>query len=186
MPVYHKATPDKRPNGRPTRLVRSGGTLLELNDTWYLDDLITNSGEVLFGDELQCCRTFPSEPLTVTLKHDGTPLDFSFTLAHVPVVNSRVANILSEMAGADVQLIPAQVKGHSGEYAVVNVLRSEDCIIEDRSMYSEEYWIDGARAKNAMVLRPRGLHVVLLIAEEVRDALVRAKVAGVKFRQVSE
>jgi hypothetical protein len=176
-----------RPNGRPTRLVRSDeGSLLELNDTWYLGDLLTDSGEVVFDDDLICCRTFPSEPLTVTTKYDGTPLDFTFTLGDVPVVSARVASILAEMAGNDVQLIPAQIKAHPGQYAVLNVLRSEACIIENRSMFSEEYWIDPAKANGATVLRPQGLMLVLIVSEHLRDAFVKAKVTGVKFSRVSE
>jgi hypothetical protein len=121
----------------------------------------------------------------VSVLYDGTPQDFSFTLGDVPIVNARVANILNEMAGNDVQLIPAQIKGHPGRYAVLNVLRSEACVIEGRSMFSEEYWIDAAKAKDAAILRPKGLMLVVLASQHLRDAFVQTKITGVKFNRVS-
>jgi hypothetical protein len=178
MGSYYKVYPDSRPTRQTTRLVRSKGKLLELDETRYLDQLLTESGEVISDDELMSCKAFPPEPLAVTVKYDGKPLDFSFTLAQVPIVNLRVASILNELAGNDIQLIPAQVRGHSGQYAVLNVLRSEDCINEDLSADS---WIDVARAKEAKILRPHGMHVVLLVEQEVRDALVQAKFTGIEF-----
>jgi len=140
--------------------------------------------------------------LKIPIKIAGKPLDFSEAGLRVPVVHVRVASMLAERAPGDVQLIPADIEGQPDQYLVLVATRLIRCIDEAASEVS--FWkpehgvpekvgqymgvdrmcIDKAKVRNAKVFRPDGWEVVLLVSEEIKDALERMGATGTRFEEV--
>ncbi|NMO18490.1 hypothetical protein HPC49_24345 [Pyxidicoccus fallax] len=141
--------------------------------------------------------------LTIPVESPGKRLDFSTAGVGVtPVVHVKVAEIFKELAPNDVQLIPVHVKGHPDQYLILVATRLIHCIDEKASKV--QFWkpedglpekvgqyyavddlrIDPTQVGDAKVFRPEGWDIVLIVSEDIKQALERAKVTGVKFRQV--
>ncbi|ADO68303.1 uncharacterized protein STAUR_0499 [Stigmatella aurantiaca DW4/3-1] len=120
----------------------------------------------------------------------------------IPVVHVKVASLLSELAPGDVQLIPADIEGQPDQYLVLVATRPIRCIDEKASEVS--FWtpeqgvpekigqymgvdrlrIDKTKVGNTQVFRPEGWEVVLIISEEIKDALERMGASGTRFEEV--
>jgi hypothetical protein len=143
--------------------------------------------------------------LRVSIYHPGSPLDFSVAdLGDFPVVTEKVASVLAELAPNDVQLYPAEVDSRPEPYFLINVARLVRCI-DDEASEGVRYWkpedgqpdkvgqyravygmrIDPSKVGDAKVFRPWGYPVVLLVAEEVKEALERTGATGLDFRDVT-
>jgi hypothetical protein len=140
--------------------------------------------------------------LKIPIKIAGRPLDFSEAGLGIPVVHVKVASMLSERAPGDVQLIPADIEGQPEQYLVLVATRLIRCIDEAASAVS--FWrpehgvpdkvgqymgvdrmrIDKVAAGNAKVFRPEGWEVVLIVSEEIKDALERMGATGTRFEEV--
>ncbi|WP_257454934.1 imm11 family protein [Archangium lipolyticum] len=144
--------------------------------------------------------------LRVPVDHPGEVLDFSLADAGgFPVVTKRVANVLSEMAPGDVQIFPVEVGSQREPYFLVNVVRTVKCI-DDEASEEVQYWkledgepdrigeyrvvagmrIDPSKAGDARVFRPWGWKVVLVVSEEIKEALERTGATGMEFTEVFE
>jgi hypothetical protein len=75
-----------------------------------------------------------SEIPTIPITHTGRALDFTLTSFAVPVVNRRLADAVSALAGADVQVIPVRITGQT-EMFILNALRVLRCVDEGRSEF---------------------------------------------------
>ena len=143
--------------------------------------------------------------LQLPVVHPGQALDFSFADAGgFPVVSQRVASVLSEMAPGDVQLFPVRVDSRSEPYLLVNVARTVKCI-DDEASEEVQYWkpedgeperigdyrvvagmrIDPTQVGGAKVFRPLGWKVVLVVSEDIKEALERTGATGTEFREVT-
>ena len=131
-------------------------------------------------------------------------MEFSVAGAAVPIVHEKVAELLSTLAPADVQLIPAEVEAQAGGYFALNTLRKVKCI-DDAACEEVQYRtseddqpdmvgeyrsvvgmrIDPAKVGDAKVFRPWGWPVVLIVSEDIKEALEREAVTGVKFQDVT-
>jgi len=146
------------------------------------------------------------EPLKVGLSRPGTPLDFSLADAGtVPVVHPKVAAVFTSLAPGDVQTWPIQVEGQPEPYVLLNATRLVDCI-DDQASKRVLRWIpededdqperageyrnvvgmrlDKSRVGDAKVFRPWGWTVVLIVSEDLKDALERTGATGMRFREV--
>jgi len=146
---------------------------------------------------------FPRGPIA-SIRSPGRPLDFSHAAFGIPVVHARVASIFTELAPTDVQLIPVNIQGQSEPYFILNAIRVVKCI-DDKASAEVRYWteedglpekvgkyssvsgmrIDPTKVGDAKVFRTWGWHVALIVSEDVREALERAGVTGVKFTEVT-
>ncbi|HEX8697291.1 MAG TPA: DUF1629 domain-containing protein [Myxococcaceae bacterium] len=142
------------------------------------------------------------ERLRIPLESAGTPLDFTEAGVSIPVVNTRVASLLAELASDDVQLIPVDVDGHPDQYLILVATRLVRCIDEQASrierwtqedgvphmvgQYSSvrDLRIDKTAVGSARVFRPDGWFVSLIISEEIKDALDRMGATGTRFEEV--
>ncbi|WP_225409275.1 imm11 family protein [Stigmatella hybrida] len=145
------------------------------------------------------------EPLRVPVTHPGTPLDFSLAgIGVTPIVHKRVASLLAELAPDDVQLIPVELEGQPEPYCILVATRAIRCI-DDQASAEVKYWkpedgqpdrvgeyravhgmrIDPAKVGDAKVFRPWGWTVALIVSEDIKEALERAGVTGVKFTEVT-
>ncbi|XXF78217.1 hypothetical protein P2318_00225 [Myxococcaceae bacterium GXIMD 01537] len=141
--------------------------------------------------------------LRLPIDRPGRAVDFSLAGIGTPVVHSRIASLLSELAPSDVQFLPVEIEGQTDRYSIFNVTRLVRCI-DDKASAEVEYWgeddgrpekvgqyrkvaglrIDPSKAGDAKVFRTWGWSVVLVVAEDIKDALERAGASGVSFQEV--
>jgi len=146
---------------------------------------------------------FPKSPVG-PVRSPGRPLDFSHAAFGIPVVHARVASIFTEMAPADVQLVPVDIEGQSDPYFILNVIRVVKCI-DDQASAEVRYWteedglpekvgryssvsgmrIDPTKPCDAKVFRTWGWQVALIVSEDIKVALERAGATGLKFKEVT-
>jgi hypothetical protein len=146
-----------------------------------------------------------TQPLRVSVSKVGRPLDFTFAAGEMPVVTTRVAELLSTIAGNDVQLIPITVAGMHDRYVIVNVTARVDCIDTRRSdiMWFEpgndirpdlagtpqmitKLIIDSDRVYGHHMLRPEGWDLAVIVSHTVKQLFERAHVSGVLYTDVCE
>ena len=135
---------------------------------------------------------------------DGTPLDFTEAGVGVPVVSARAASLFAELAPSDVQLIPVDVEAHSEPFSILVCTRMVKCIDDEKSG-EVQYWrpedgrpemtgtyravhtmrIDPSKVGDARVFRPWGYEGVLIVSEDIQQALERMGATGTRFEEVT-
>jgi hypothetical protein len=103
---------------------------------WYLGTMTDPQGREVDP------RTFTSgelarvsEPVRISKRRDGQPMDFTLGDFDVPVASCEVARVLQQIAKRDLQLVDAIVEAEVSKFSVLNVLRTIDCIDAVRSEY---------------------------------------------------
>lgn len=141
--------------------------------------------------------------LKLPLDVPGKALDFSLAAFEAPVVHARVASVLAELAPEEVQTLPVEIEGQSDQYFILVATKLIRCIDE---MATEEFekWtpedgrpekvgkyrdiggmrIDGSQVGDAKVFRAWGWPIVLIVREEIREALERIGATGTTFEEV--
>lgn len=132
----------------------------------------------------------------------GQPLDYSHGGLDVPIVHARVAKVFAEQAPRDVQLIPVEVEGQSDPYFILVITRLVRCIDEEASRVRrwtpedgipwkvgqyrsiEDLYIDKTQVGDVQVFRPEGWEVVIIVSENLKDALERSQATGMTFTEV--
>ncbi|MFY2558650.1 imm11 family protein [Corallococcus terminator] len=143
--------------------------------------------------------------LTIPIDRSGKPMDFSMAgIGVTPVVHAKVISVLARLAPDDVQLFSVKIASESGPYFLVNVTRTIRCI-DDSASEEVRYWkpedgrpekvgkyrgvsgmrIDPTKVGDAKVFRTWGWTIALIVSEDIKDALERAGVTGVKFEEVT-
>lgn len=140
--------------------------------------------------------------LKVPIEHIGRSLDFTLAGLSVPVVHVRAANIFTEFAPDDVQFLSVDLENQPDQYLILVATRLIPCIDERTSrirLWTHEdglphkvgqyasvrdLRIDPSRVGDARVFRARGWPGPLLIRGDLKEALKRADVTGVKFEEV--
>ncbi|RYZ33262.1 MAG: hypothetical protein EOO71_42395, partial [Myxococcaceae bacterium] len=162
----------------------------ELDEPWQFTD----------GRPVRVC-----ERLRFPIYHPGSPREFSQAgVSATPVVHQRVANLFLELAPDDVQIIPVDVDGQSEPYCILVATRNIRCI-DDAQSAEVQYWqpedkrpemtgeyravsdmrIDPTKVGDAKVFRTWGWSIALIVSEDIKDALERSGVTGVKFQEVT-
>src|SRR4051794_30578939 len=97
---------------------------------WELGDLYDASGNKVHGSRFKMGVPVDFDgSLRISLRSLGTPLDFSHLVgASVPIVSSRVAEILTNLAVNDIQILPAHIDSQPDRYYLVNIRRTVKCI----------------------------------------------------------
>jgi hypothetical protein len=142
--------------------------------------------------------------LTIPIDAPGQRLDFCTAgIGVTPIVHVRVASIFAELAPDDVQLIPVNIKGHLDQYLMLVATKLIRCI-DDAASKEVQYWkpederpeklgqyrgvigmrIDRSKVGDAKVFRTWGWDIALIVSEDIKQALERAKATGVRFREV--
>ncbi|RKH27880.1 hypothetical protein D7V77_10365 [Corallococcus sp. CA041A] len=142
--------------------------------------------------------------LTVPVDEPGRPLDFSWiAVGMTPVIHVKLANVLLEHAADDVQLIPVTIPKHPDQYVILVTTRIIRCIDEQASE-GVRFWearhgkperigeyrsvdimrIDKSKVGDAKIFRPWGLHVALIVSEDLKTALERTGATGMYFTEV--
>ncbi|MDY7230500.1 imm11 family protein [Hyalangium rubrum] len=170
---------------------------------WHLDTPTNSQGLKVNDAQFTIGAPAPiQERLKIPVEITGTPLDFTEANVGVPVVHVRVASMFAELAPDDVQLIPVDVEGQPDQYLILVATRVIRCIDEQASriqLWTHEtgtpemvgkYFsvrdmrIDKTKVGSAKVFRPEGWTVVLIVSEEIKDALERMGATGTRFDEV--
>ncbi|CAM4492764.1 imm11 family protein [Corallococcus exiguus] len=135
---------------------------------------------------------------------EGASRDYSHAAFSTPVVNARLAALFQEMAPNDIELIPVEIDSHAGPYFILNALRTIPCVDTEASSdvvywteedgipekvgtlsFISEMRIDTSKVGDAKVFRPSEWDVVLIVSEDIKDAMERAGITGAKFEAVT-
>jgi hypothetical protein len=142
--------------------------------------------------------------LNIPIIEPGRRLEFSVAgVGATPIVHVRVASILAELAQDDVQLIPVDVEGCPDQFLMLMATKLVRCIDETASREVQRYGpddgrpeklgqyqsvaglrIDSAQVGDARVFRTWGWTIALVVSEDIKNALERAKVEGATFEEV--
>lgn len=145
---------------------------------------------------LGCVPCFP-------LDIPGDPLDYCWAAFTIPVVHGRFVQVCERVGVRDVQFIPARVEGDKEPRFILNALRIIRCI-DDARCEEVQYWlpednrpdklgeyravaglrIDPTKVGEAHVFRPWGWRVVLIISEDLKQALEHEGLTGMRFIEV--
>ena len=177
-----------------------------ISDRWDLGRPIDEQGETM--EDWLFTRgepaTIEGRPRIPLRGGDGKALDFSEAGIGVPLVSARVAAVFAELAPKDVQLIPVDVEAHAEQFYILVCTRLVKCI-DDEASDEVRYWkpedgrpektggyrsvigmrIDPVKVGDAKVFRPWGWDVVLVISEDIKQALERMGATGTKFKEVT-
>lgn len=180
---------------------------MSLQGRWLLGDPTDSQGQEV-DDPWQFkagCPVQIETRLKIPIDHPGSPLDYSLAgVGNTPIVHKRVANIFAELAPDDVQLLPVDVDGQSEPYCILVATRLIRCI-DDNASEEVRYWkpedgraekvgkyrgvsgmrIDPTKIGGTKVFRTWGWTIALIVSEDVKDALERARVIGAKFEEVT-
>jgi hypothetical protein len=120
------------------------------------------------------------------------------------VIHAKVASLFADMAPKEVQLIPVDVEGQPDGFFILNVTRVVKCI-DDEASAEVQYWkpedgrpektgryravhgmrIHPSKVGDAKVFRTWGWTLALIVSEDIKEALERAGVTGMKFKEVT-
>ena len=187
MPGYYDLTDDMR-----------------IPKRWHLRSPLDERGQAIapwLFRKGQWCE--PQGTIRFPVKPEGLALDFTLASSAIPVVHGRVVQLMERLGIQEVQFLPAQVEGHGEPYFVLNALRVIRCI-DDTRCEEVRYWrpednrpdkegeykvvagmrIDPTRVGDARLFRPWGWTVALIVSEELKQAMEKECISGVKFVQV--
>ena len=142
------------------------------------------------------------ERLEILVEIPGTSLGFSHAAFSTPVIHATTAFAIAEFASKDVQLFQVDIKSQPKQYVILNATRTIRCIDDTRceevarwteedglpwkvGQYEHVYGmrIDPTKVGEAKVFRPWGWKV-LVVAEEIKEAMERLGTTGTKFKEV--
>lgn len=130
----------------------------------------------------------------------GSPLEFNISGLGVPVVPERVVRIFERLGTKDVQFLPARIASVPEPWFILNVTRVVRCI-DDARCSEVLYWkpedgrpkkvgtyravydmrIDPTKTEGARIFRTWGWLVVIVVAQDIKEALEQEQVSGTKF-----
>jgi len=170
---------------------------------WHLATPIDSQGRKVFDwDFTKGAPVHVEGRLKIPIKIPGRPLDFSEAGLGIAVVHVKIASMLSELAPNDVQLIPADIEGQPDQYLVMVATRLirgidekasrillwtvEDGVPQKVGKYRDvrDLRIDKAKVGGAKVFRPEGWQVVLIVSEEIKNAMEDMGATGTRFEEV--
>jgi hypothetical protein len=176
---------------------------VDLPGRWFLKSPLTDEGEEVDERQFTEGRVVPvNATLMLPVRRPGRPLDFTFADSDVPVVRREVADLLSQLAGPDLQRVPVCIEEQADAFEILNVVRVEDCIDRERSEMT--LWgqgdgrpdkvgkprmitalrVDASRAGGAPIFRLADWRIALVVSDAIRRALLEAEVTGVQFGDV--
>jgi len=172
---------------------------------WHIDTPVDEFGQEVDPWQFTKGRSVEvSERLRMALQVAGKPLDFTLAGLDIPVVHAKVASIFVVLAPNDVQLIPVELDGQREQYCILVATRTIRCI-DDEASAEVKHWkpedgqpdrvgeyravhgmrIDPARVGDAKVFRTWGWAVALVVSEDIKEALEREGVTGLRFKEVT-
>jgi len=131
----------------------------------------------------------------------GDVVDFNPTAFGSIVVSRRMAEIVNNIAGNEIQRIPAVVSGSAGQWEVLNITSVVDCIDYNKSLITQfppnhpgkagkprgvlRLVVDGGRAKGHHIFLPKDWIVAVVVSEDLMKALDEAHMTGIEYWPVN-
>jgi hypothetical protein len=173
-------------------------------DAWHLEakDEFADGSPVDLWAYSRCERVDRPKPVPFAIQYDGVRIDHYETAFCVTVVSRRLAELWQDLASDDIQRIPAEVDGDSGEWEVINIVACVDCI--DHTLSRITYYptnhpekpgkprgvlrlaLNPDRIGPHNVFHPRDWEVVTIVSNRVRQAMCEMGISGVDYWQVTE
>lgn len=206
---YYRLDADRAFPAGTTRVASSERLKLkdvELPAGWYLGRVFDSAGAQTAPRSFTRGQVVAALfALRVEQEISGLSVGFTFAARGVPIVTRGVGEIIAELAGSEVQLLPVTVDGDAGQYFILNVLKVIWCLDESRSWIERwtaadgrpekigqyrtiayhQMFIDPARTEGAQVFRLGGWELEVIVSERVRAALESHGVTGVTFHRVT-
>lgn len=135
-------------------------------------------------------------PLCVRVDRKGPQLDFNLDALGLPIVTTKVADMLGTVAWAEFQRFAARVEGQEETYEILNVLSRVDCLDVEKSSI---IWDRQEPSKIVALVKPvidaravAGRHIFrlghgarLIVSESIKDMLEQSGFKlGVTFVKV--
>ena len=170
------------------------------DDRWQLDEPRTEDGEEIDTREFTCAEPYTGPAPSAVPVEAGIRVEFNLAAFHMPVVPEEVGSALEALAPGDIERFPVSVD--SNRFEIINVLRTQECLDEDRSeieRFTEEdgrpekigeylmvtnLTIDVGRTADAHIFRIDGCEIALIVSEQVKTALERISEMGIVFDSV--
>jgi hypothetical protein len=179
---------------------------VEAPGRWHLGDA-TDAHGVELDDPWMFLKGKPvqvNSRLRIPFDEPGRPLDFSAAgIGQAPILHVKLATVFAELAQQDIQLLPVDIPGQPEQFSLLVATRMFRCIDEKAS---EEvlFWeprhgqpekvgqyrsvagmrIDPSKVGDAKVFRPWGWSIVLIVSEDIKDALEQTGATGLYFTEV--
>lgn len=167
---------------------------------WHISEVRDNTGyEPAFvdGESLTI-----KPPLRARVGKAGRAPQFSLSSFGAPLVTTRLALAMAEVAGGDFQQFPVDIDGHDGIVAL-NAVRAIQCLDESKTEFvkwttadhradlaGQYRTVSGLRIlsdvipKSTHLFRIYGWTVALIVSERLRDAMEAVGCEGAIFREV--
>jgi uncharacterized protein DUF1629 len=168
---------------------------------WFPHSPETADGRVLDPRLFTSCTPYDGPELRVGTKHSGHRFPVTFGPFDMLVVDAALADCLAA-SSPDVQVIPVVLD--TGRAAILNLLRSVECIDEDRTIGDKwtlddhrrdkvgqyrmivKLVIDSARTGDASIFRVSGWKVAVIVSSRLAAELGPSAQLGVRWIDVSE
>jgi hypothetical protein len=103
-------------------------------ERWHLEEPASLDGAKTFTWSFTRCQPFALRvPLRIGIQEEGSVVDFTFAAFDIPVLSPRAVEILSSPLAEFCEFVPVEVVGQPSGFAILNVLRAEDCVDERAS-----------------------------------------------------
>lgn len=143
-------------------------------------------------------------PLSVSLRYEGRPLDFTYADFDMPIATCPVSDLLAAVGGNDIQRFPVIIGKTINKFDIINVITKINCIDRNRSYI--EWWeegndirpdlagtpklvtelvIDPRLVRGHQLFRPQGWEMRIIASDVVKNAFEESHVTGIRFRKVS-
>ena len=176
-----------------------------LSRRWFLKSPTDATGQPVNPESFRVARHFNAPtPLTISVRRDGEPVDWTFADFDMPVVGENVGTVLKEIAGETITLFPARVVGFNGAFCVFNALVCRKCIDEARSEFIKWLPEDGRADKVGQyrqvtklriqreavqgldIFRIDGWRIALIVSDLVKASIKELGASGISFLSVTD
>lgn len=178
--------------------------VMALNVRWVLsiENTFDDGRPVDVWSYTRCKPVADSAPVPFHISRDGIRVDFNPTAFGATVVSSKMADVVEAICGRDIQRIPANVRGDAGEWEVMNVLATADCIDHAKSLI--QYFpaddpeqpnkprgvvklvLDPAKAGGHDIFKPVDWRMATIVSETLKSELEKNRIEGIDYRQVTD
>jgi hypothetical protein len=172
-----------------------------IRNHWVLGEPMLN-GEELDSRLFTECRKYSDDRvLDISIEEGAVPLDFTFGPFDMPIVKRSLAEMIENLAPAEVQRIPIRI-GRLDDYEILNVLALCDGIDEERSEITrwraEDGWPEKVgeyfgigdlvvREKDVgqfKIFRLKNWELPLIVCETIKRNLGKLGVSGIDFKEL--
>jgi hypothetical protein len=173
-------------------------------DQWLLDDPRTADGKEIDSLEFTEGRPYKGPlPVAMPIAHAGREVAFHLGAFDMPVVSTRVGQLIQRIAPREAELLPVDIPGAKERHAILNAICLVNCLDEFRSEFTR--WelkdnrpemmgqykmistirIDPLRAGGHHIFRIMGWPLALIVSDMLKDILEDIPNLGVRFLPVT-